>query len=165
MIAPTLHPLEKQRLQILSSLNLLDTPPDPRLEAITESARHQMKVAMSAVTILDETHEWYKACYGDICPPSGVGDRSISFCGHALLSEVLFIVEDTLQDPRFVDNPMVINPPHIRFYAGAALHEQESHLPIGVFCVKDTKPRKLSESELEIFLEHWKRAESALNNR
>ena len=32
---------------------------------------------------------------------------------------------DTLQDPRFADNPLVTGEPHLRFYAGALLESPE----------------------------------------
>ena len=73
------------------------------------------------------------------------------------------MVEDTLKDARFTDNPIVINPPHIRFYAGVALHERESKLPIGVFCVKDVKPRKMTSAEIDILMELAKKTEAELN--
>src|ERR1039458_4012305 len=41
------------------------------------------------------------------------------------------------------DNPMVTDPPYIRFYAGIALLEKDTNQAIGVFCVKDVKPRIL----------------------
>ena len=33
----------------------------------------------------------------------------------------MFIVRDMTLDPRFQENPLVTGPPHVRFYAGAAL--------------------------------------------
>ncbi len=75
----------------------------------------------------------------------------------------MFIIDDTQKDPRFADNPMVTGFPHIRFYAGMALYDEKTKLPIGVFCIKDTKPRSLSVGEIGIFMDLATRAERQLN--
>lgn len=160
-VAP-LHSREKERLQAVQGLNILDTPVDERFEALTREAKARFGVSMSAVTILDATREWYKSCAGEICPIERQGGRNESFCSHALLAEHIFIVADTLEDARFADNPMVINPPYIRFYAGVALLERKSHLPVGVFCIKDTSPRKLSTRDIGDLLDLAHRAEALL---
>jgi GAF domain-containing protein len=91
------------------------------------------------------------------------GSRDISFCGHALLSEFIFIIEDTKLDPRFVDNPYVTGSPFIRFYAGMRLLDYQTKQPIGVFCIKDIKPRKLSVTDIDAFIELANRAEQEIN--
>ena len=117
---------------------------------------------MSSLTILDSDREWFKSYQG---LEEKEGDRSISFCGHALLASDIFIVEDTLKDERFLDNPMVIGKPFVRFYAGIALFDRKhkTGLPIGVFCVKDTKPRKFDVEEMSILIDLAIRAEKELN--
>ncbi len=162
MIIASRHPQETERLQVVEQLNILDTPTDSRFEIITQQAKERFQVAMSAVTILDATREWYKSCAGDICPIERQGGRDVSFCGHALLSPSLFVIQDTLKDERFFDNPMVVNAPHIRFYAGMALLEYKSHLPVGVFCIKDTKPRVMTSQDVGDFLEFAHRVEILL---
>jgi GAF domain-containing protein len=112
------------------------------------------------VTILDSDREWFKSCIGY---DKKEGPRAASFCGHALLATNIFIIEDASKDERFADNPMVVGAPFIRFYAGVALFDHKTGQPIGVFCVKDIKPRKLTTEEVGIVIELAERAEKELN--
>src|SRR3989344_2237699 len=141
---------EKERLAALKQLGILDTKPEERFDRITREATKQFNVPISTVSIIDEDREWYKSCQG---LDKTEGERNVSFCGHAMLSKQIFIIEDTLQDERFADNPMVINPPHIRFYAGVTLRERTTGLPVGVLCIKDVKPRKLSPDEVSLLID------------
>jgi GAF domain-containing protein len=151
---------EAERLEAVHRVGILDTKPEERFDALTREAMEKLKVAMSTVSILDSNREWFKSCMGS---EQKEGDRSISFCGHALLAKDLFIVNDTLKDSRFADNPMVVGAPFIRFYAGVALLDHQTNQAIGVFCVKDTKPRVFSVEETAILLDLANRAETELN--
>jgi len=55
-------------------------------------------------------------------------------------------VPDTTLDQRFVDNPLVIGEPYLRFYAGALLESREG-FPLGTLCVLDHQPRELSDRQ------------------
>jgi GAF domain-containing protein len=151
---------EDIRLEAVHRLGLLDTPPEERFDRITAAAVERLHVPISTVSILDRDREFYKSCQGTLVRQ---GDRDVSFCGHALLSQLVFIVQDTLEDPRFADNPAVVGEPHIRFYAGMALRDRKSHQPVGVLCVKDTKPRAMQPGEIEVLMELAKQAEDELN--
>ncbi|MDE2399994.1 MAG: GAF domain-containing protein [Patescibacteria group bacterium] len=151
---------ENKRLEALHRLAILDTKPEERFDVLTREAVEKLHVPISMVTILDSNREWFKSCVGF---DKKEGDRAASFCGHALLATHIFMVEDTLLDPRFADNPMVVGSPFIRFYAGIALFDRPTHQPIGVFCVKDTKPRKLTPQEIATMLDLAERAEEELN--
>lgn len=141
---------------------LLDTKQEKRFDDLTHEAVKKLNAPISMISILDSNREWFKSCVG---LDQKEGARAVSFCGHALLAKDVFIIEDTLKDPRFADNPMVIGPPFIRFYAGVALLEYTSGLAVGVFCVKDTKPRSLSISEIGALMDLANRAERELNKR
>lgn len=147
-------------MEAVHQMAILDTKPEERFDVITREAVKKLKVPISTVSILDSNREWFKSCVG---VDQKEGNRAISFCGHALLATHLFIVEDTSKDPRFADNPMVINPPFIRFYAGVALFDYKTRQPVGVFCVKDIKPRKLTGEEMTALLDLAERAEKELN--
>lgn len=160
MIPAPIPENEKDRIQSVKDLNILDTKPEERFDALTKEATEKLNVPISTLSIIDEKREWYKSCQG---LPTTEGDRAISFCGHAMLSSVLFMIEDTLKDARFKDNPMVIGSPFIRFYAGARLLNLKTGQPVGVFCIKDTKPRRLTLREIDIFMSLAKCAEEELN--
>lgn len=151
---------ENKRMEALHRIAILDTKPEERFDILTREAVEKLKVPMSMVSILDTDREWYKSCIGF---QKREGERSVSFCGHALLATNIFIVEDTLKDPRFADNPMVTSYPFIRFYAGVALFDHKTRQPIGVFCVKDIKSRKLTTGEIGIIIDLANRAEKELN--
>lgn len=151
---------EKERICAVHALNILDTATEERFDVITEEAIEKLSCPISTITIIDTEREWYKSFRGvDVQE----GQRDFSMCGHAMLADTMTIVEDTWKDDRFKDNPMVVNPPHVRFYGGMALHDNESGLPVGVFCIKDTKPRTLGPAEIADFLELAERAEAEVN--
>lgn len=151
---------ENKRLEAVRKLNILNTAPEARFDELTKTAIKRFNVAISTITVIDEEREWYKSCQG---MHSSSELREISFCGHAMFSNEIFIVENTLKDERFADNPMVVGPPYIRFYAGVAIHEKESGQPIGVFCIKDTQPRTMSKEDISFLVKLAERAEEMLN--
>lgn len=151
---------EQERLEALARLGILDTEPEERFDRITRAAVERFKVPISTVSIIGKDREFYKSCQG---PIAREGPRDISFCGHAMLEQYLFVIEDALLDERFKDNPMVVGEPHIRFYAGAALHDRQTHLPVGVLCIKDTKPRHLDPAEVMALMDLASQAEDELN--
>jgi len=151
---------EKERLATLHAMKILDTPPEERFDRITRIATRIFDTPISTITLVDSNREWFKSVCG---LDEKEGDRAISFCGHAMLSDDIFIILDTLEDERFKDNPMVVGPPHIRFYAGVPIFgPNEMH--IGTFCIKDRKPRvEMSESEKQTLKDLASWAELELN--
>lgn len=137
---------ESERLRELHELLLLDTPPEERFDRVVRFAADQLDMPIALVSLVDEHRQWFKARIGLNVPETG---RDISFCGHAILTPELFVVEDARLDPRFADNPLVIGAPHVRFYAGAPLRGPGGHA-IGTLCVIDTVPRALSALERSI---------------
>lgn len=147
MKAPNIPDDEALRLRSLKSLALLDTLPEERFDRLTRIAQRLFDVPIALVSLVDENRQWFKSCRGiDIRETS----RDISFCGHAILGDEMLVIPDTLKDERFADNPLVIEEPKIRFYAGHPLT-----LPglgrMGTLCIIDRKPRKLSASDLDAF--------------
>ncbi len=157
-----LHPQENERLEAVHRLEILDTPPDERFDEVTKNALKLLNVKISTITIVDKDREWFKSCQG---MDSKEGPRELAFCSYAMLAKSIFIIEDTLLDPRFKENPYVTGYPFVRFYAGIALIDAVSGLPVGVFCIKDDKPRKFELKEIGVFMELAEQAEKLVNSK
>ncbi len=145
MIIPEFHTQEVERLKALASYGQMDSPPSADLDDLTNLASEICQTPMALITLVNSYRQWFKSNKG-----IGVSEtsRDVAFCAHALLcNEDIMVVEDTRKDKRFVDNPFVVNDPHLVFYAGAILKTPEG-LPLGTLCVLDTKPRHLSEEQL-----------------
>ncbi len=153
---------ELKRIASLYALDLLDTPPEERFDRLTNCATKIFHVPISTLTLIDANREWFKSCQG---LSKTEGDRAVSFCGHALVEDEILIIPNTLKDERFADNPMVTNQPYIRFYAGVPIMSADGQR-IGVFCIKDTKPREFSEEDKDVLkgLAYWAELEINLRN-
>lgn len=136
---------ETQRLVSLHSLRVLDSAPETRFDRITSMAKRLFDVDICLVSLVDSNRQWFKSRQGlSACETS----REVSFCGHAILEERAFVIEDTHADPRFADNPLVTDAPHIRFYAGYPVHGPGGHR-IGTLCLIDPLPREFPEKDRE----------------
>lgn len=153
---------ELKRIVSLYSLGLLDTRPEERFDQLTRCATKIFHVPISTLTLVDAKREWFKSCQG---LSKTEGDRAISFCGHALVENEILVIPDTAKDERFADNPMVIGEPYIRFYAGVPIVSADGQR-IGVFCIKDTKPREFSKDDQDILkgLAAWAELEINVRN-
>lgn len=159
MKAPQFPKNEDKRVQSLCSLNILDTPAEERFDRITRRAKQHFGVDIALVSLVDAKRQWFKSKQG---LDASETPRDISFCGHAILSSSIFNIPDALEDPRFADNPLVTDPPHIRFYAGAPLRAADGQR-IGTLCIIDNKPHNLSAEELSVLRELADEVEKELN--
>jgi two-component system, cell cycle sensor histidine kinase and response regulator CckA len=141
---PPQHPNEARRLEVLWQYGLLDTPPEVELDDLASITAHACATPIALISLIDENRQWFKARHGLDLKET---PRDIAFCAYAILGTDVLIVPDTLEDPRFRDNPLVQNKPHVRFYAGAPLITADG-LALGTLCVLDYEPRILQPAEL-----------------
>jgi phosphoribosyl 1,2-cyclic phosphodiesterase/FixJ family two-component response regulator len=135
---------EERRLASLRALSILDTAPEERFDRITRLASALFDAPIALVSLIDEDRQWFKSCYGtDVKQTS----RDAAFCSHVVHAREPMIVPDTFLDPRFADNPFVVNEPRIRFYAGFPLILDDGAC-IGSLCVVDTRPRSPDAADL-----------------
>lgn len=138
---------EKERLADLLSLELSEEHKQEQFDKIIMILSECLKVPIAYISSIESEEQRIHASCGLHFETS---DRASSFCAHTILQEEVFIVEDTLKDDRFFDNPLVANEPKIRFYAGFPLVSLLGNR-IGALCVADRVPRKLTEKQLVIF--------------
>lgn len=146
MKAPATSIDEAVRLTTLRSLDILDSLGEERFDRLTRMAKHMFSVPIALVSLVDENRQWFKSCIGlDVSETS----RDISFCGHAILGDEVFVIPDTLKDDRFADNPLVLEDPHIRFYAGCPIRVANGSR-IGTLCIIDREPRDFCAKDEEL---------------
>lgn len=146
MIEPQIPSDEADRLETLRALQILDSASEERFDRLTRMARRMFGVSISLVSLVDSDRQWFKSKQGLDAQET---PRDISFCGHAIMGDDLFLVPDAAEDERFHDNPLVTDAPNIRFYAGCPLRVANGQ-KMGTLCLIDDKPRELSEEDKDL---------------
>ncbi|MBU2863388.1 sensor domain-containing diguanylate cyclase [Reinekea forsetii] len=146
MIAPNYPENEAERLHALKTLEILDTTHEERFDRITRMAKRMFGVSISLVSLVDENRQWFKSKQGLDATET---PRDISFCGHAINGDEIFIIPNAIEDERFHDNPLVTENPNIRFYAGYPL-KLRLGINIGTLCIIDDKPREMDEEDKQL---------------
>jgi len=144
MAAPSLS-TESARLAALNRYAILDSEPEQSFDDLVSLAAHICQVPMAMLSLVDDHRQWFKSKLGVQVRET---PRENSICAHAIQQGDLFIVPDTLQDARFCENPLVTGEPHIRFYAGTPLINEDGYA-LGTLCVVDREPRQLDAEQKE----------------
>lgn len=138
--------VEARRLQALQAYGILDTPAELAYDEIAKIASYICDTPIAMVCFMDSGRNWIKAA-------SGVSEtempRQVTFCHHAIQQpQAVMVIPDARRDERFAGNPLVVQGPGIRFYAGAPLQVPGGEV-LGTVCVMDSKPRRMKPSQIE----------------
>lgn len=135
---------EVQRLKALHSYAILDTPPEVDFDTLTRIAIQALNAPAAVIGLMDSNRLWFKSQIGLGVPQL---DRQIAFCAHAIMRpDEPLIVEDLTKDPRFQSNPLVLQAPNLRFYAGAPLIDRNGYV-LGTIAIVDTLPRQFDDAQ------------------
>lgn len=145
----TKQPAELARINVLESYSILDTPAERAFDEITRLASLLLSTPSSAISLLDEDRQWFKARIGI---PMAQTPRSHALCSHAVAAASFLEVPDASLDQRFASSPLVNREGGIRFYAGAPLIMSSGHC-LGTLCVFDTVARNPLRAEQRIALQ------------
>lgn len=115
-----------------------------KLQDIVALASQITGVPVAFITLIDEDIQWINVKHGfnvDQMP------RSTSFCTHTIEQDEVLVVPDAIIDSRFLNNPLVTNPPSVKYYAGIALKSAEGQ-NVGTLCVMDIETHNLNNEQL-----------------
>ena len=143
MQKPDIPKNEANRLAALQKHEILDSVSEREFDDIAQLASQICAVPIALISLVDENRQWFKSKIG---LSEIETSREISFCAHAINSNSLFEVPNTLDDVRFFDNPLVTGELDIRFYAGMPITTADG-LNIGTLCVLDQVPKTLTYTQ------------------
>jgi serine/threonine-protein kinase len=135
---------EERRIALLKACRILYTPDEESFDEVARLAADLCGTEIALITLVDSDRQWFKARVG--VEQTGTA-RDLSFCGHCIHHRTPFVVEDTLLDPRFADNPLVVGEPHVRFYVGVPFL-LDSGSAVGALSVADRTPRTITDRQL-----------------
>ena len=135
---------EHARLTALRATGLVDSEAEAVFDRLTWLATQVTGCPVALLSLVTARRQWLKSRVGFALPETA---REDAFCSHTIAGKGPLVVPDTLLDPRFRHNPLVVGEPHVRFYAGFPLIDREG-FKLGALCVMDSEPRRLREREM-----------------
>lgn len=134
---------DQERLSVLGAMHVLDPHTGLSLDRITALAAHTFAAPVAFVSVLDTDRQRFISKVGLAIKET---DMRVSICAHAITCDEAMVIPDLKADPRFRDNPLVVGPPFLRFYAGAPLRT-ENGIALGALCIMDHQPRELTSAD------------------
>jgi len=134
---------EDIRLLAVERFKTLDLETDEEFQALVNMASETCETPVALLTLVDQDTQWLRVRTG-----TDVTDmpRGIAFCNYTIQNDNVLVIPDMMTDQRFIDNPLVVNDPNVRFYAGAPLITSDGQR-VGSICVIDLKPNELTKQQ------------------
>ncbi|PKD17054.1 histidine kinase [Salegentibacter salinarum] len=139
---------ERLRRAALAEYAIFKSGEDKDYDQLTFLAAKICQVPVAKISIIGKNNIWYKSAYGTQLAEL---PRENALCEHAIYAgEEIFII-NSREHPEFFENAKNIYDREYHFYAGVPLLNANGHA-IAVFCIFDTKIRKLEEDQKKSLL-------------
>ena len=151
--------MEAARIAALNSYSFAESPAGEPFNTLVRMAAHLTRAPIAMISLIGRDHQSIKAAFGTDIQQM---PRSLAFCNHAIADPShAMVVPDTLADSRFQSHPHVLGAPHVRFYAGVCLVDNDGYA-LGTLCVMDHKPSRIEDATLAVLHTMAKEAMNAL---
>jgi len=137
------HPREAERVRLVSDVQRAIRRRYDSWDQVARIAQAIAGTEIGLMALMTATHQVDLAAEGQT---ANTTPRDMTFCSHAVAKAEAILVEDATKDPRFAKNPLVVEDPGIRFYAGVPL--MIDGLPVGTVCAISRQPGQLSEKQM-----------------
>jgi diguanylate cyclase (GGDEF)-like protein len=137
---------EAGRIAALQRLDARSLTSETSFNQITGLLQLALELEMATISLITEDKQIFKSRQGVDLKET---PRSAAFCNFAIRKYDPLVIEDTHQDPRVRDNPLVTGPPFLRCYIGAPLTTEDGY-NLGTICGFGTAPRRFPERDLQI---------------
>ena len=142
--------IEENRIKALKRYDILDTPPDGSFNRITALASKMFNMPIALITLVDTDRIWFKSKSG-LDGVEQIG-RDPGLCASAIFSDEVYLVENAVEDPRTLANPLVCGDFGLRFYAAAPLQTHDGY-NLGTLCIIDRRQRYINREQQEMLRE------------
>jgi GAF domain-containing protein len=144
---------DPQRLAVLDSLGLLDSPAEAAFDRLTRLASYIIGAPISLVSLIDADRQFFKSQFGLPDPVAQARETPLShsFCQHVVADDTPLIVSDA-RGVSFLKDNLAIPDLDVIAYLGIPLSTSDG-VSLGSFCVIDNEPREWSDHEIEIMHE------------
>lgn len=145
---------DQTRISALARYDLSDPLLREAFDRFERIAAHGLRFERSHITFIGSDCQWLKNdgdCKRDWLAPSN------AFCLHVVQLQLsgdepgILVVPDASADPAFASDAYVVNPPHVRFFAGAPIITPDG-FRIGSVCVFSSRPHHQFSQDDKAFL-------------
>ncbi len=135
------------RLRVLCSTGLLDSPPEKAFDRLTRLASGLIGAPVALVSLVDDKRQFFKSAIGLGEPWATRRETPLShsFCQLVTRDRARLVVEDSRDEPRLAGS-LAITALSAIAYAGVPIMVADE--AIGALCVIDSKPRPWTEKDL-----------------
>ena len=146
---------ERQRLQALRELGLLETESIAVFEEATQTAAHFMEMPICILGVIDGDRHLFKSAVGlsriglmnDLAASRQL-PRSESFCSCVVDSQSVVVIPDAIDHPAFADS-LLVQRYGIRSYLGVPLFTANGDC-VGSLAVMGLAARQFTQKEIEL---------------